>query len=70
MGSNVIQFQFLDQSWNSLIKVHLLDPKNERIANTLFFDPHHDFKTFVLGGQGGDENLEMKHANCFHIYRA
>ena len=42
-----------DQIWNPLIKAHLLNPQNERVTNTLFFDPHCDFKTLVARGRVG-----------------
>ena len=35
-----------------------LRPQNERIINTLFFDPHCNFKTLIARGQVGMKILE------------
>ena len=47
-GSNAIQFEFWDQIWNAVIKVHIFDHRIKWDWKPYFLALHRNFKTWVL----------------------
>ena len=70
MRSNVIKFQFWDQTWNPFIKAHLLGPKMNGMLIDYLLTQNCNFKTLVARGRVGMKILEKRNIPmCFHSPR-